>query len=183
MTHDLRADEQHAPDYLLMAPQGLVPVLESGGTVLTQSPAILEWLEETYPDPPLLPRAPADRAIVRAMAAAMACEIHPLHNLRVLRAVKRDFGADEQQVEAWAAHWVRLGLDALEVLVSRHGNGFAFGATPTLADCYLVPQLYAARRFKVDLTPFPNVAAAGARAASLPHVEAVHPDRQPGASG
>lgn len=183
ITHDLRANEQQAPDFLTLAPQGLVPVLEAGTTILTQSPAIIEWLEETYPTPPLLPHTPADRAAVRAMTAAMACEIHPLHNLRVLRALKHEFNADEKQTQAWAAHWVRLGLDAVEILIGRHGRGFAFGNTPTVVDCYLVPQLYAARRFGVDLTPFPRVAEAGERAAALPAVAAVHPDRQPGAPG
>lgn len=178
VTHDLRTGEQRGDHYRALNPQGLVPALEANGAVLTQSPAILEWLEERYPDPPLLPADLTDRALVRAMAAAVACDIHPLNNLRVLNAV-RALGADA--VPDWIARWTGDGFAALEVLIARHGDGFAFGAAPTLADCHLVPQVYAAERFGVDLTPYPRLLAAADRARALPAVAAAHPDRQPDA--
>ncbi|SFP87547.1 maleylacetoacetate isomerase [Sphingomonas rubra] len=178
-THDLRRGGQRAPDYLALQPQGLVPALDTGDAVLTQSPAILEWLEERYPDPPLLPADPTDRAIVRAMAALIACDIHPLNNLRVLTALRTDFAADEAQVNAWIARWIATGFAALETMVQRHGAGFAFGDTPTLADCHLVPQLYAAERFAVDLAPYSALVAAGARLRAL--APSAHPDAQPDA--
>ena len=179
--HDLRTGEQRAPTYLALNPQGLVPALEiaadDGGGVLTQSPAILEWLEERHPDPPLLPATPADRAIVRAMAAIVACDIHPLNNLRVIDAV-RALGGDPTR---WAAAWIDAGFGALEAMIARHGDGFAFGATPTLADCHLVPQVYSAERFGVDLSPYPRLTGAAATARALPAVAAAHPDVQPDA--
>ena len=180
--HDLRAGAQRAPDYLALAPQGLVPALEVGGLALTQSLAIMEWIEEDAPEPPLLPPTAAGRAIVRGMTALIACDIHPLHNLRVLQALRSEFGASEAQVNQWIARWVSAGLVALEPLVARHGQGFAFGSQPSLADCCLVPQLYAARRFGVDVKPYPRVMQAGERVAGLPGVEAAHPDRQPDAA-
>lgn len=178
-THDLRRGEQRAPDYLALQPQGLVPALEIDGTVLTQSPAILEWLEERYPDPPLLPADPIDRATVRAMAALIACDVHPLNNMRVLAELRTRFAADDAQVNAWIAHWIAAGFAALETMVQRHGAGFAFGDQPTLADCHLVPQLYSAERFGVDLTPYPALVAAGTRLRAL--APEAHPDAQPDA--
>ena len=181
VTHDLRHGEQSAAAYTALNPQGLVPAIEADGLVLTQSPAILEWLEETHSDPALLPKDAAGRATVRAMMAVIACDIHPLNNLRVLRCLKNDLGADQSQIDAWAARWIAPGFDALEQLITMHGKGFAFGDHPTLADCCLVPQVYNARRFAIDLTPWPHIAAADAACAQLPAFAAAHPSRQPDA--
>ena len=179
--HDLRTGAQREPAYRNLAPQGLVPALDVGTAVLTQSLAIIEWLEECFPQPPLLPERPLDRAVVRAMAGVVACDIHPLNNLRVLEALRSDFGASPAQVDAWIARWVTDGFAGLEVMVGGYGGAFAFGDTPTLADCCLVPQVYSAERFKVDMAPFPRLRAAAERARALaPFVEA-HPDRQPDA--
>lgn len=176
---DLRTGEQTSDAYLALNPQGLVPALETGGgLVLTQSPAILEWLEETHPTPALLPTAAADRAAVRGMAALIGCDIHPLNNLRVLKAV-RNLGADQAGVDAWAGRWILDGFAALEAQVQHHGEGWCFGGAPTLADCYLIPQIYSARRFNVDLTPFPRLLATEARASLHPAFMAAHPDNQP----
>lgn len=180
-THDLRTGEQRETAYLALAPQGLVPALEADGRILTQSLAIIEWLEERYPEPQLLPPDAEGRAVVRAMAGLIACDIHPLGNLRVLQALRRDFNADQLAVEAWAARWIADGFAALETLIIQHGAGFAYGGDLTLADCCLVPQVYNAERFKVDLGPYPRLRAAAERAKALPAVQAAHPYRQPGA--
>jgi len=178
---DLRTGAQKSEAYLRLNPQGLVPALETDdGLGLTQSPAILEWLEETHPEPPLLPRDAAGRAQVRAMAALIGCDIHPLNNLRVLKAV-RGLGADQSGVDAWAGQWIIDGFTALEALVVRHGEGWCFGATPTLADCYLMPQLYSARRFNVDLAAFPRLLEIEARAEAHPAFIAAVPENQPDA--
>ena len=179
--HDLRTGEQKAPDYLALNPQGMVPALQTGDRVLIQSPAILEWLEETHPSPPLLPSGADDRAAVRAMCALIGCDIHPLNNLRVLKALRADFAADQAAVNAWAAAWIAPGFDALQALVDRHGTDWCFGDAPTLADCYLIPQLYSARRFDMDLSPWTHLLAVEARAQAHPAFEAAHPDRQPDA--
>lgn len=176
--HDLRQGEQKSADYLALNPQGMVPALEIDGQVLIQSPAILEWLEETHPQPALLPADAADRATVRAMSALIGCDIHPLNNLRVLGSLRRDFNADQATVDAWAARWIAPGFDALQALVERHGAGWSFGDAPTLADCYLIPQLYSARRFNIDLAPWPTLLAVEKRAAAHPAFMAAHPDRQ-----
>jgi maleylpyruvate isomerase len=175
--HDLRRGDQASETYRALQPQGLVPALEAEGGPFVQSPAILEWIEEQFADPPLLPADAAGRAIVRGMAAIIACDVHPLNNMRMLKAI-RALGADEAQVQAWIARWIGEGFTALETLVARHGDGFAFGATPTLADCFLVPQLYSAERFDVDLAPYPRLVAAGAALRALPAAQAAHPDRQ-----
>lgn len=179
--HDLRQGRQKTPDYLALNPQGMVPALDVDGQVLIQSPAILEWLEETYPEPPLLPRDADDRATVRAMSAVIGCDIHPLNNLRVLTSLRRDLGADQATVDAWAARWIAPGFDALNALVARHGAGFSFGDEPTLADCYLIPQLYSARRFNVETAAWPALKAVEARALAHPAFAAAHPDQQPDA--
>ena len=178
---DLRQGAQRSEDYLRLNPQGLVPALEVDGAVLTQSPAILEWLEETHPTPPLLPSDPVARAQVRAMAALIGCDIHPLNNLRVGKALREGFGADQAAVDAWAARWIQPGFAALEALVAQHGDGWCFGAAPTLADCYLIPQIYSARRFNVTLDAFPRLLAIEAAAEAHPAFQAAHPDRQPDA--
>ncbi|NEX92825.1 maleylacetoacetate isomerase [Caulobacter sp. 17J65-9] len=178
---DLRAGAQKSDTYLALNPQGLVPALEADGHVFTQSPAILEWIEERWPEPALLPKDPVGRADVRAMAAIVACDIHPLNNLRVLKSIKHDLGADEAQTKAWTARWIEAGFTALEALIARRGDGWSFGNAPTLADCHLIPQIYSARRFEVDLTPFPRILEIEARAAEHPAFQAAHPDRQPDA--
>ena len=179
--HDLRKGEQRNETYLALNPQGLVPALEVEPGVLTQSPAILEWIEERWPEPPLLPHEPFARAEVRAMAAMVACDVHPLNNLRVLKSLKHDLGADDAQISAWTTRWITAAFDALERAIERHGRGWAWDDTPTLADCCLIPQVYSARRFEVDLTPYPRIAALEARAAEHPAFQAAHPDRQPDA--
>jgi maleylpyruvate isomerase len=181
VTHDLRKNAQRDPAYLALAPHGLVPALETQDGLLIESLAILEWLEETAPQPPLLPADPQGRAMVRAMAALVACDIHPLNNLRVLRDLRTRFGADQGAVNGWAEHWIVQGFTALETLVAAHGRGFAYGETPTLADCCLVPQVYSAERFKVDLQPFPHIRAAAEAARALPAFQDADPDRQPDA--
>ena len=177
MPVDLRAGDQRSEVFLALNPQGLVPALEADGQILTQSPAILEWLEERFPDPPLLPDDTTGRAQVRAMAAVIGCDVHPLNNLRVLKAVQALGGVTND----WAAGWIRPGFDALESLVERHGVGWSYGDTPTLVDCYLIPQIYSARRFEVDVSAWPRLADIEARAGQHPAFQAAHPDVQPDA--
>lgn len=179
--YDLRTGAQNEADYKALNPQMLVPTLEVDGMLLTQSPAILEWLEERYPEPPLLPKGANERATVRAMAALIGCDIHPLGNLRVVGQLRTEFGADSAAVKQWAARWIGDGFAALEALIAHHGGRFAYGDTPTLVDCYLVPQLYSAERFSVDVAPYPRLLAAANAARALPEVEAAHPDHQPDA--
>lgn len=174
---DLRTGAQRSATFLQLNPQGMVPALETDDAVLTQSPAILEWLEETYPEPPLLPKGAAERAQVRAMAALIGCDIHPLNNLRVLKAV-RDLGADQQGVDAWAGRWITAGFEALESLVQRHGQGWAWGSAPTLVDCYLIPQIYSAGRFNLSMDPWPRLQEIEEKASLHPAFIAAHPDEQ-----
>jgi len=178
---DLRIGAHKSEVFVALNPQGMVPALELDGAVLTQSPAILEWLEETCPAPALLPAAPVDRAHVRAMAALIGCDIHPLNNLRVGKALRETFGADQPAIDAWAARWILPGFEALEALVARHGKGWCFGDAPTLADCYLIPQIYSARRFNVPLEAFPRLLAIDTLASQHPAFIAAHPDAQPDA--
>ena len=180
---DLRTGAQRGAGHRAIQPQGLVPAIEGEDGALIQSGAIIEWLEERWPEPPLLPAAPGDRAIVRAMAAVIGCDIHPLNNLRVLNALRDDLGMSEAQVSAWIARWVGEGFAALETMIARHGDGFAFGSSPPLADCYLVPQLYSAERFAVDTEPYPKLVAAAERARALPAFAAADPACQPDAAG
>jgi maleylpyruvate isomerase len=175
---DLRAGAHRNAAYLAVNPQGLVPAVEVEGEVLTQSLAVLEWIEERWPDPALLPSDLIGRAQVRAMTAMVACDIHPLHNLRTLQSIRNDLGADEAQVAAWTQRWIGAGFQALETLIGRHGAGWAWGDAPTLADCALLPQIYSARRFEVDLAPYPAIRAIEARAAEHPAFAAAHPNRQ-----
>jgi len=179
---DFAAGEQRSAPYKHLNPQGLSPTLETDGRPLTQSLAILEWLDETHPLPPLLPDAPDDRAIVRAMAAVVACDIHPLNNLRVLQALQalgHPMGQADQM--RWGAGWIRDGFAALEPMVARHGRGFAFGTNPGLADCLLVPQMWAASRFAVAVSDYPALHAVAQAAARHPAFIAAHPDAQPDA--
>jgi maleylacetoacetate isomerase/maleylpyruvate isomerase len=175
---NLLEGQQREPAYLRVNPQGLTPALEVDGRVLTQSLAILEWLEEAHPEPPILPKGAFDRATVRTMATIIACDIHPLNNTRVGRALAA-VGVSEADSLAWIQRWIVDGFTALEPMVARDGAGYAFGASPTIADCCLVPQVYSARRFDVDLAPFPAIAAAADHAAGHPAFQAAHPDRQP----
>jgi len=178
---DLVAGQQKSPAYHAVNAQDLVPslVLEDG-RVLTQSLSILEWLEETHPEPALLPTDAFERQIVRAMATIVACDIHPVNNLRILKALA-GLGVEEPARNAWAQRWIGDGFAALEPMIARHGAGYAFGETPTIADACLVPQVYNAARFAVDMTPFPAIAAAAARAAEHPAIAAAHPNNQPDA--
>jgi len=178
---DLRTGTQRSDAFVALNPQGMVPALEVEGAVLTQSPAILEWLEEAHPAPPLLPAGAVERAHVRAMAALIGCDIHPLNNLRVGKALRETFGADQAAVDAWAARWIVPGFTALEALVAQHGKGWCFGSAPTLADCYLIPQIYSARRFNVALDAFPRLLAIDEAAGGHPAFAAAHPDVQPDA--
>lgn len=151
-------------------PQQLLPALAlDSGEVLIQSPAIIEWLEETHPTPPLLPSDPLDRARVRALAAIVGCDVHPLNNRRVLETLRQRFGADEATVNTWCATWIGAGFDACEALLAANpGRGrFSFGDAPGLADCYLVPQVESARRFNVDLSRWPLIAAVDRACAEL----------------
>ncbi len=151
--------EHRGEGYRAVNPQALVPALEDGGRVLTQSLAIIEYLDETHPEPPLLPRAPLDRAYVRAAAQIVACEIHPLNNLRVLQHLRGALGLDDAGVNAWYRHWIAEGLAALERFLVAEGRvgRYAFGDSVTVADCCLVPQIFNARRFECDLAPYPTV--------------------------
>lgn len=180
-THDLRRNQHLEPGYRALNPQHLVPALDTGEAVLTQSPAILEWLEETYPEPALLPSTPQSRAIVRSMCDLIACDIHPLNNLRVLRGLKTSFGADQAQLDLWARGWIAEGFTALEVLIEKHGGGFCFGDTPTLADCFLIPQVFSAQRFGVDLRPYPALSAVNTACDEHPAFVRAHPIHQPDA--
>jgi len=179
--HDLRIGEQHDPAYKAIAPAGLVPAIEYDGQAVVQSLAIIEWLEERWPEPSLLSGSAEDRAIMRAMAATIAADIHPLNNLRVLKYLQIECERSQEAINRWITHWISEGFAALEAMVGRHGRGFAFGDRPTVADCFLVPQVFNAERFNVDLAPFPRLIAAAEKARALPAFAAAHPDRQPGA--
>lgn len=182
VTHDLREGDQRAPDYRALAPIGLVPALETDdGQILTQSLAILEWLEERYPDPPLLPGNASARASVRAMASLIACDIHPINNLRVLNALREELGAGKEAIRKWIARWIGDGFAALEVMASGHGQRFCFGDTPTFADCCLVPQIYNARRFGMDLDAFPTLVAIEANCQAIDAFIKAAPENQPDA--
>lgn len=180
--HDLRRDEQADPAYAALAPQKLVPALEIGdGRVLTQSMAILEWLDDAHPVPPLLPADPIDRAIVRGMALAIAADVQPLANLRVLRWLKQQVGAEQAAIDDWQRHWMGEGLAALETQVARHGGTHCFGDAVTLADVLLVPQWYNAARVGLDTTPLPRLTAIVAMLREHPAFAAAAPERQPDA--
>ncbi|MBA4489300.1 maleylacetoacetate isomerase [Paracoccus sp. S1E-3] len=180
---NLRAGEQRDPAFLAMNPQGLLPALDTGRGVLTQSLAIIEWLDETRPAPPLLPADPVQRAAVRAFAQIIACEIHPLQNLRVLNFIKQNYGLDQDGADAWARHWIAEGLTACEAIAARrsHGGAFTFGDTPGLADICLIPQLFSADRFGLDSASWPRLREIRAACDALPAFADAHPARQPDA--
>lgn len=183
---DLRAGAHKDPTFLARNPQGLTPALEVDGVMLTQSPAILEWLEEAFPEPPLLPRDPIARAHVRALAAIVACDIHPLGNMRVLNALREDHHQATEAIAGFAVRWIKEGFAALEALLARGpGDGpWAWGATPTLADCCIAPQIYAAvSRYDLPMTPYPRLARLWAAAQAHDAFIAAHPLNQPDAPG
>jgi len=181
LSHHLRKGEQRDPAFLAINPQGLVPALQDdAGEILTQSLAIIEWLEETHPAPALLPRDPLRRAHVRAFAQAIACDIHPVQNLKVLGRL-RELGQPDEQVTAWAAWANREGLAACQALIAKEPGPFCFGAAPTMADLCLVPQLFNARRFGVDVSAYPRLLQAEAAAQAIKAFADAAPDRQPDA--
>jgi maleylacetoacetate isomerase len=177
----LRRGDQTQPEFLGLNPQGLVPALEIDGYRLTQSLPIIEYLDEMHPEPPLLPRDAAGRARVRALASIVACDIHPLNNLRVLRYLHRPLGADQGAVESWYNHWIESGFRALEGLLAGDGRTAAFchGDRPGLADIALVPQVVNAERYRLDLTPYPTIARIFETSMKLDAFAAAHPERQP----
>ncbi|MFV3317296.1 maleylacetoacetate isomerase [Pseudomonas sp. NY15374] len=174
---NLLKGEHRAADYLALNPQGRVPALRTdSGELLVQSLAIIEYLEERFPDTPLLPQGEHARAQVRGVAAIIGCDVHPLHNVSVLNQL-RQLGHDETQVNQWIAHWIGQGLAAVEQLIG--DQGFCFGDTPGLADVYLMPQLYAAERFNVDLDDYPRIRRVAALAGQHPAFVKAHPANQP----
>ena len=175
---DLAAGEQKGAPFHALNPQGLIPALEIDGLVLTQSLAICDYLDATHKAVPFVPDDPAERAHVLALALAVACDIHPLNNLRVLKYLTADLGVDDGAKDKWYRHWVVEGLTALEAMARPRAGTFLFGDAPTLADICLVPQLYNARRFAVPLTPFPTLRRVDETASAHPAFAAAHPDRQ-----
>jgi maleylacetoacetate isomerase len=178
---DLRLGEQGAADYRARNPQGLVPALVDGDVVLSQSLAIIEYLEETRPLPPLLPADAVGRARVRAAAQIVASDIHPINNLRVLRYLKDPLGQPQEAIDAWARHWIGAGFAALERFAERHGGEFIYGNSVTLADLCLLPQLYNARRVSADLASFPRLLAVESALCAQESLAAAHPEQQPDA--
>jgi maleylacetoacetate isomerase len=175
---DLREDAQKSDDYRALNPQGLVPMLEIDGHRLTQSLAIIVYLDQTFPEPALMPRDPFDGAHVRAMAMVVACDIHPLNNLRVLKYLKHELGQEQDAIDDWYRHWVTAGLIALEAMAEPRAGAFLFGESPSLADVCLVPQLYNARRLSTPLEHYPTLLRAEENANKLHAFAAAHPDRQ-----
>jgi len=177
--------EEHLKDaFKAVNPQQLVPALETGSEVLIQSPAILEWLEERYPTPPLLPQDASGRARVRALAAIVGCDIHPINNRRILEYLRKTFGANEDAINAWCGTWISAGFDAYEALLAAdtQRGRFSFGDAPTLADCYLIPQVESARRFKVDLTKWPLIMGVEKACMALEAFQKAAPGQQPDAA-
>ena len=181
---DLRTEQHLKDEFKAINPQGLVPALEVDGQVLIQSPAIIEWLEETHPTPALLPAGAAERARVRALAAIVGCDIHPINNRRILEYLRKELGANEDAVNAWCGTWITAGFDAYEALLAAdtQRGEFSFGHTPTLADVYLIPQVESARRFKVDLSRWPLISAIDAACAKLDAFRLAAPSQQPDAA-
>jgi maleylpyruvate isomerase len=179
----LRNGAQHGDEFLSLNPHGLIPVLVDGDTVLTQSLAILEYLDEVYRDPPFLPEMPADRAYVRSLAQAVACDIHPIDNLRVLKYLRRDFGADEPAIGRWYNHWIATGFSGIEATLAGdpRTGAFCFGDRPGLADILLVPQVVNAGNYNLAMTPFPTIQRIFDACMALPAFAEAHPSRQPDA--
>jgi len=179
---DLRHDEQKAPEYKALNPQGFVPMLEMNGERLTQSLAIFDYLDAQVKEPPLVPSDPAARAHVLALALTVACDIHPLNNLRVLRYLKNELGQTQAAVDAWYRHWCAEGLAALEGLAAPAAGRYLYGDRLSMADICLVPQLYNARRLDTPLDAYPTLTRVDAMLTELPAFAAAHPDRQETAS-
>ena len=175
---NLAAGEQKAGAYRAINPQGLVPLLEIDGHRISQSLAIIVYLDQTIADPPLMPRDPADGAHVRAMAMSIACDIHPLNNLRVLKYLKGPLGEEQPAIDAWISHWISEGFEALEAMAAPRAGQFLFGDEPTIADICLVPQMYNARRFDVPLEAYPTLLRADSNALALEAFASASPDRQ-----
>ncbi len=173
--------QQHTPEFREANPQKLVPVLKHGNRVMRQSVAILEYLDETWPAPPLLPVLSRDRQRVRALAQSVACDIHPLNNLRVLQYFENTWNVPQPERDEWITHWIDDGLHAIEAMLADHPStgSFCEGNTPTLADCCLIPQVYNARRFGVAMDRFPTIARIEATCLALPAFDAARPERQP----
>ena len=183
ITHHLRHNEQRAPDYLALNPQGLVPVLDDDDDVLIQSLAIIEYLDETHPNPPFLPGHPGDRARVRGLAQLVACDIHPVNNLRILRYLRSPLGHDEATVQTWYNHWITEGFAAFEALIAEDDRTGAFcqGDEPGLADICLVPQVANSQNYGLDLTPYPTLRRIYDRCMNLDAFQRAHPKAQPDA--
>jgi maleylacetoacetate isomerase len=177
----LRRGDQRREDYLAVNPQGLVPALEADGHTLIQSMAIIEYLDETHPEPPLLPRDPSGRARVRALAEIVACDIHPINNLRVLRYLMRPLGHDQAALETWYNHWIASGFDAIERLLASdaHTGAFCHGDAPGLADIALVPQVVNSERYQLDLSPYPTISRIHENCMRLDAFIKAHPNNQP----
>jgi maleylacetoacetate isomerase/maleylpyruvate isomerase len=174
--------EHRQPAYAAVNPQGLLPALEVGGARLAQSIAIMEYLEEAHPQPPLLPKHPLGRARVRSLSLLVACEIHPLNNPRVLKYIKNTLGHSQEEVDAWYRHWIADGLAKLEAELARIGTGrHCHGDTPSMADCCLVPQIFNARRFECDLKPYPTVTRVFDACMRLEAFDRAQPSKQPDA--
>jgi len=175
---NLADGDQKSDEYRALNPQGLVPMLEIDGHRLTQSLAIMVYLDQRFPEPVLMPRDPADGAHVRAMALSIACDIHPLNNLRVLKYLTGNLGVNEDSKNAWYAHWITEGFIALEAMATPSAGDFMFGDSPTLADVMLVPQMFNARRFNIPLDAYPTLLRADENACRIEAFATAHPDRQ-----
>jgi maleylpyruvate isomerase len=180
---DLRTEEHLNEAFKAINPQKFVPALDTGKQVLIQSPAIIEWLEEKYPNPPLLPFDADDRAHVRALAAIVGCDIHPINNRRILEMLRHHFGSSEDSINTWCKQWIDAGFDAYEALLvaDKNRGRFSFGDAPTLADVYLIPQIESARRFKVDLTQWPTICSVEIACLELDAFKNAAPHLQPDA--
>lgn len=182
---DLRTEQHLSDEYRAVNPQGLVPALvDDDGRVMIQTPAIIEWLEERYPTPPLLPGDPEARARVRTLAAIIGCDVHPVNNRRILESLRHDFGAGESAIQKWCATWIAAGFDAIEALLAADPirGPYCHGHTPTLADVYLIPQVESSRRFKVDLRRWPRIAAVDEACGQIEAFRKAAPAAQPDAS-
>ena len=181
---DLRTEQHLKPAFKALNPQGLVPALVDEGRVLIQTPAIIEWLEERHPEPALLPSSPEARARVRALAAIVGCDIHPINNRRILEYLRNQLHCDEAAINAWCATWISAGFDALEALLAADTtrSDYCFGQTPSIADVYLIPQVESARRFKVDMARWPLISAVDAACHKLDAFRMAVPTAQPDAA-
>lgn len=177
----LRQKQHKSEEFLAMNPQGLVPVLDTGDAKLSQSLAIIEWLDETHPEPALLPGGPAEKAQIRAFAQIIACEVHPLQNLRVLNFIKDHYGQDQEGADQWCRHWIAEGLAACEAIAAQNSGEFTFGNAPTLADICLIPQMFSADRFGLSTDAYPRLQEIRSACEAMPAFADAHPARQPDA--